>query len=518
MSHEIRTPLNGVIGFTELLKGTPLSEVQKEYVNNANVSGHALLGIINDILDFSKIEAGMLHLERIRTDMVELLENSVDIVKYQAEKKGIELLLGIDVNMPRFATVDPIRLKQVLANLLGNAVKFTEKGEVVLNVEYEPVEQGKGKLSFFVRDTGIGISESQMNKLFKAFSQADSSTTRKFGGTGLGLVIADMIIKEMGGKIKVDSKPGVGSTFYFDIITEVAEAKDYNIPCISRIKRCLIIDDNANNRLILEKMLGKWGIVCETCDNGLTALKLLQTSNPFDVIICDYNMPYMDGLETIRIIRERLNLTPDKQPIIVLHSSSDDAELHRRCDALGVRFRLTKPVKSRDLYAYLCQVHESDKNYQETITPQDTTTKATVPGSACILIAEDVEMNMVMITALIARIFPNAVLHKAKNGLEAIQLAKEVVPDLILMDVQMPEMDGLEATRQIRLMETGTDRHVPIIALTAGAFKEEREKCFAVGMDDFLTKPVEKEKIVSVLEKYLSAKGSRAEGDVGVDS
>lgn len=516
MSHEIRTPLNGVIGFTELLKGTPLSLVQKEYVDNANVSGHALLGIINDILDFSKIEAGMLHLERIKTDMVELLENSVDIVKYQAEKKGIELLLGIDPNMPRFAMADPIRLKQVLANLLGNAVKFTEKGEVVLNVQYEAVERGKGRLSFFVRDTGIGISESQMNKLFKAFSQADSSTTRKFGGTGLGLIISDMIIKEMGGKIQVDSKPGVGSTFSFDIITEVEEAKDYNVPSINRIKRCLIIDDNANNRLILEKMLSKWGIVCESCDNGLTALKLLQTSKSFDVIICDYNMPYMDGLETIRIIREKLKLTPDKQPIIVLHSSSDDAELHRRCDALGVRFRLTKPVKSGDLFAYLCQVHEADKNHPETIIPIDTAPKATVPGGVSILIAEDVEMNMVMITALILRIYPDAVLHKAKNGLQVIQMANEVVPDLILMDVQMPEMDGLEATRQIRSMETGTGRHVPIIALTAGAFKEEREKCFAAGMDDFLTKPVEKEKIVSVLEKYLLAKGRMAEGDVGV--
>ncbi len=223
MSHEIRTPLNGVIGFTDLLKDTPLSSMQQQYVNNANVSGHTLLGIINDILDFSKIEAGMLHLEMIKTDMIELLENSIDIVKYQAEQKNLELLLHINQSMPRFALTDPVRLKQVLANLLGNAVKFTQKGEVELKVDYEALGHGKGKLSFFVRDTGIGITEEQKSNLFKAFSQADSSTTRKFGGTGLGLIISDLIANKLGGKILVDSKQGEGSTFHFEIVTEVED-------------------------------------------------------------------------------------------------------------------------------------------------------------------------------------------------------------------------------------------------------------------------------------------------------
>jgi len=506
MSHEIRTPLNGVIGFTDLLKNTPLSPVQLQYVDNANVSGHTLLGIINDILDFSKIEAGMLHLEMIKTDMVELLEDSVDIVKFQSGKKNLELLLHIDQSMPRFAVTDPIRLKQILANLLGNAVKFTEKGEVELKVQFEALEDGKGKLSFFVRDTGIGITEEQKSKLFKAFSQADSSTTRKFGGTGLGLIISDLIAKKLGGKILVDSKQGEGTTFHFEIVTEMEEGTRLERGSLEPVKRCLIIDDNANNRLILEEMLANWSICCESCDNGLTALKLLETSKPFDVIICDYNMPYIDGLETIGMIREKLKLPADKQPIILLHSSSDDAELHKKCEELGVRFRLTKPVKGHDLHAYLCQVHEPQKNRKENIVSTTPKAQTALSGSVNILIAEDVEMNMMMITALITQLYPEAILHEALNGVEAVRLMSEVSPDLIFMDVQMPEMDGLEATDKIRTLEKESGVHVPIVALTAGAFKGEMEKCLDAGMDDFLSKPVEPQKIKAVLEKHLIGK------------
>ncbi len=255
MSHEIRTPLNGVIGFTDLLKNTQLSSVQQQYVDNANVSGHTLLGIINDILDFSKIEAGMLELETIKTDMVELLENSAGIVTFTAGKKDLELLLDIDSSMPRFALVDPVRLKQILANLLGNAVKFTEKGEVELKVGFTALDNNQGKLSFAVRDTGIGISAAQKEKLFKAFSQADSSTTRKYGGTGLGLIISEMIASKMGSKINVSSTQGVGTTFFFDITTDVEHGEKLDSTQIAEVKRCLIIDDNANNRLILEQML-----------------------------------------------------------------------------------------------------------------------------------------------------------------------------------------------------------------------------------------------------------------------
>ncbi len=505
MSHEIRTPLNGVIGFTDLLKNTPLTTVQQQYVSNANVSGHTLLGIINDILDFSKIEAGMLHLEMIKTDMVELLENSVDIVKYAVDKKNLELLLNIDSSMPRFAVTDPIRLKQILANLLGNAVKFTEEGEVELKVNYEPLPKNKGKFSFFVRDTGIGITDSHKQNLFKSFSQADSSTTRKYGGTGLGLTISNLIAKKMDSSIQFDSKQGEGSIFYFDIVTYTEEGQKIDAVSINKIKRCLIIDDNANNRHILEDMLAGWSIVSESCDNGLSALKALQISKPFDVIICDYNMPYINGLDTIRMIREKLNLHQDIQPIILLHSSSDDEELHQKCDELGVLFRLTKPVKSNDLFSYLCQVHKpelKDVKHTETEKPKLEVMKGVVK----ILIVDDVLMNMMMIKAILGQIIPDAELIEATNGKEAVSKYEQVHPDLIFMDVQMPEMNGMEATREIRIIEQQSCRHTPIVALTAGAFKEEQERCHAAGMDDFLAKPVETKKIEQILKMYLTKK------------
>ncbi len=505
MSHEIRTPLNGVIGFTDLLLNTPLSPIQQQYVNNANVSGHTLLGIINDILDFSKIEAGMLNLELIKTDIIELIENSVDIVKYTAGKKNIELLLNIDSKLPQCAVVDQIRLKQILANLLSNAVKFTEVGEVEFKVTFEALPDGKGKIGFYIHDTGIGISETQKNNLFKAFTQADSSTTRKYGGTGLGLTISEMIVRKMNSNIHVESTIGKGSTFGFEIITDVEDRSETDINLFEKIKRCLIIDDNANNRLILEHMLSIWNIHCESSDNGLSALQRIETSSHFDVIICDYNMPYFDGIETIRMIRKKMNLNNKKQPIILLHSSSEEADLHDKCEDLDVKYLLTKPVKSKDLYAYLRSVcdgtHPSNDSNNNHLN--QTQVETTSNHSFSILIAEDVPMNMMMIKALLEKIQPNAQLTEAATGLEAIQLYKKINPDLIFMDIQMPDMDGLDATREIRRIEQNTNVHIPIIALTAGAFNEEKERCIGAGMDDFLTKPIQVDKIQTVFNNYL---------------
>jgi PAS domain S-box-containing protein len=505
MSHEIRTPLNGVIGFTDLLKNTPLTPLQQQYIDNVNVSANTLLEIINDVLDFSKIEAGMLELETVKTDMVELLEKSVDIVKFAAAKKDLELLIDIDPSMPRFAFADPVRLKQILANLLGNAVKFTEKGEIELKVIYESLEDESGKISLSVRDTGIGISETEKEKLFKAFSQADSSTTRKFGGTGLGLIISDMIAKKMGSRINMRSTPGEGTTFYFDLITGFEDGEKHDATQIESVKRCLIIDDNFNNRLILEQMLSQWKIRCESCENGLEAFKLLKQSEAFDVIICDYHMPYLDGLETIRMIREKLKLSSEKQPVILLHSSSEDAEMHRKCEETGVLFRLTKPVKSSNLFTYLSNLHNPDKFLLKQIKETDTIRTAaehSLPKMR-ILIAEDEPINMQLIESLINSILPGSEILEAANGLEAVKQYKTSQPDMVFMDVQMPHLDGLDATAQIRAIEASTGKHVPVIALTAGALKEEQEKCFAAGMDDFVTKPLEFEIIKSVLLKYV---------------
>lgn len=506
MSHEIRTPLNGVIGFTDLLRTTTLDETQQKYVENANISGHTLLGIINDILDFSKIEAGMLDIEPVKTDMIELLQNCIDIVKFTAGKKELELLLNIDPEMPRFADVDPVRLKQVLANLLSNAVKFTEAGEVELKVKYNAFNNVKGKLSFSVRDTGIGISEEQKKKLFKAFSQADSSTTRKYGGTGLGLIISEMITAKMGGKIQFFSTPNVGTTFFFELIIMVHHGENWDVRKVKSIKRCLIIDDNINNYRILEQMLKQWQISCEYSNNGIDAIKRIKTSLPFNIIICDYNMPQTNGLETIRIVRENLKISSEKQRVILLHSALESNDFQKRCDEMGIIYKLSKPVKSKDLFDCLVDIAQQKKKIQKQ-EKQDIaltqTLKVSDKQKVKILIAEDVSLNMILIKAILSKHLNHVEIIEATNGCQAIELYKANDLNLIFMDVQMPECDGIEATQKIREIEQSTNRHVPIIALTAGALKEEREKCFEAGMDDFLTKPVEQEKTKAVVDKYL---------------
>jgi PAS domain S-box-containing protein len=518
MSHEIRTPLNSVIGFTDLLKKTQLSDVQQQYVNSANVSGHALLGIINDILDFSKIEAGMLDLDIIKSDMVQLFEDSIDIVKFAAAEKDIELLLDIDPSMPRFANVDAVRLKQILSNLLGNAVKFTLKGEVELKISYQAVDSNNGKLSISVRDTGIGINKEQQSKLFKSFSQADSSTTRKFGGTGLGLVISQLIAEKMGSTIHIKSTVGVETIFYFDITTHFEAGDKLDATKIIGVKQCLIIDDNANNRLIMKQMLNQWQIESECCDSGFEALKIIEKPKNFDLIICDYNMPYINGIETIRMLKDKLNLSIEKKPVILLHSSLDDMKLEKECLELGIRFRLSKPVKSNDLFNYLNNLHQINSDIiEEEIVAAPKTDH--INKSVKILIAEDVFLNMVLIKAMLSELGYENCIIEAKNGIEAIDKYQKMSPDLILMDVHMPELDGISATQKIRELELlSGNNNVPIIALTAGALKEEREKCFANGMNDFLTKPLVPEKIKSMLNKYLIKGGPSDEATHKDDS
>jgi PAS domain S-box-containing protein len=505
MSHEIRTPLNGVIGFTDLLKSTQLSKVQEQYVKSANASGHTLLGIINDILDFSKIEAGMLELDINKTDMIELLGHSIDIIKYAASEKKLEVLLNIDTHMPRFANIDKIRLKQIFSNLLANAVKFTEKGEVEFKVEFTEQNNNRGRFRFSVRDTGIGITEEQQTRLFKPFSQADSSTTRKFGGTGLGLIISEMIAEKMGSKIEIESIPGKGTIFHFDIVAKTEQLQKTDTSALKSIKRCLIIDDNNDNRTILEHMLGNWDIESVSCGNGLCATKMIETADQFDVIICDYHMPQLDGLETIKLIREKIDSTSKIHPVILLHSSSDTAELHRRCDELGVQFRLTKPVKSDELYNFLCSIKTPDTinlSVKKTTLPF-IKTRIELKQDATILIAEDNAFNMLLIKAIVSKIIPTAKVVEAENGKQALTLWESEQPDLILMDMQMPTMGGVEATIKIREQEH-KNQHTPIVALTAGALQEEKDKCLEAGMDDFLTKPIEFEKLEKVIIKLLT--------------
>ncbi len=503
MSHEIRTPLNGVIGFSELLLTSDLTATQREYAENTKTSAQSLLDIINDILDFSKIEAGKLELDNLKTDIIELIEQTEDIIKISTAKKGIEFLVEISPQIPRFLILDSIRLKQVIINLLSNAVKFTSQGEVKLQVDFQILSDFEGILSVGVQDSGIGISEEQKSKLFQAFSQADTSTTRKFGGTGLGLIISNNLVNMMGGEIKFDSELNKGSCFYFSFKVKYEDGSKFIVQNISDIKNILCVDDNQQNLDILKGILSSWNIKVTCVKSGLEAIDLLKKGNKYDTIIIDYLMPELNGLDTIKIIRKELMLSQDKQAIILLHSSEEDQLIKTLSDELNISFKISKPVKQTDLYQCLLKADDRLSSLNETTQRKQNKQNPIIHLSKApkILIAEDNELNMRLISIIIKRLIPNAMLCKAQNGKIALDIFRNSSLDIILMDITMPEMDGFTATRLIR--QERVERRIPIIALTANAVAEDREKCLEAGMDDFLSKPIIKTELVKIFKKYL---------------
>jgi signal transduction histidine kinase/CheY-like chemotaxis protein len=496
MSHEIRTPLNGIIGFTELALETNLDETQRQYLEIINQSGISLYNIINDILDFSKLEKQKLKLNIDKVEIEELVSEAFNIVSYGINKKRLEMVIDIDETIPRYIWTDEMRLKRVLVNLLSNALKFTEAGEIVLYVKIlNDLEEGKKLIRFGVRDTGIGIDKDKQAEIFNAFSQEDGSITKRYGGTGLGLMISNQILALAGSTIQLESEQGKGSDFFFDIQFDTEE-EEYDLS-LTDIKKVLIVDDSDNNRKILKRMLERKNIEVHECDSGLKALLLIMNKPEFDVIIMDYHMPIMDGIETIRKMR---NIVPDTghvAPYIVLYSSSDDSNLQDACDELEIQNRLVKPIRMKQMYQILSTLKNSENKKSEKIKNVATEVSQ---HEIKILIAEDNAINMLLTKTYLKDILPQALVIDAKDGTEAVEQYHKESPDLILMDIQMPRLNGIEATQKIRALEKNIE--IPIIALTAGSLPGEKEKCLQAGMSDFLTKPLLKQTLSDMIKKW----------------